>query len=171
MDFRSTLASLITFVFAMNLAPVARALDPGDKAPQFAAPSLEGDGQVSLGAYKGKVVWVDFWASWCTPCLTAMPLLEKLRLELPEDRFQIVAINVDRDLDKARAFLRDHPVGYPSASDPKGNLPKTYGVETMPTSYLIDSNGVVRHVHRGFHAGDVDDIRKQIRSLLEDSNG
>jgi peroxiredoxin len=152
------------------LAGPAQALQPGDPAPQFAAPGLDGS-KVSLSSYKGKVVWVDFWASWCSPCLTAMPLLEKLRQELPADRFQIVAVNVDRDLDKARAFLREHPIGYPSASDPQGRLPQTFGVETMPTSYLIDRKGVIRHVHRGFRPDDVDDIRAQIRALLEDHDG
>ncbi len=168
---RTPLCSTMLLLLTALLATRAGALEPGDAAPQFAAPPLEGQEQVALATYKGKVVWVDFWASWCTPCLTAMPLLEKLRQELPADSFQIVAVNVDRDLDKARAFLRDHPVGYPSASDPQGRLPQSYGVETMPTSFLIDRKGVIRHVHRGFRAGDVNDIRAQIRALLEGRDG
>jgi peroxiredoxin len=168
---RLVTTALVLTLAAAGLAPRALALEPGDAAPQFAAQPIEGAEPVSLARYQGKVVWLDFWASWCTPCVTAMPMLEGLRKQLPADRFQIVAVNLDRDLDKARAFLREHPVGYPSASDPQGRIPGTFGVETMPTSFLIDRSGVIRHVHRGFRSGDMDQIRARIRALLEDHDG
>ena len=77
-----------------------------------------------------------------------------------------IAINVDREPERAQKFLADHPVGYPSASDPEGKLPAVFGLQTMPTSYLIDRKGVVRYVHRGYHAGDDATIREHIRELL-----
>ena len=67
---------------------------------------------------------------------------------------------------KALRFLEKNPIGYPSASDPKGRLPKQFGVDTMPTSYLIDGEGVIRHVHRGFQRGDGVKLRAEIRKLL-----
>jgi thiol-disulfide isomerase/thioredoxin len=151
---------------ALLLPLSARAVEEGQPAPQFAAVSLSGQGNLSLSQYRGKVVYVDFWASWCAPCLKAVPALEKLRKEFPASDFQVVAINVDQDPERARLFLADHPVGYPSASDPSGSLPEIFGLETMPTSYLIDRKGVVRYVHRGFRTGDDAQIRERIRALL-----
>ncbi len=145
----------------------AVALEAGDRAPVFAAPALSGGGTVGLSEYRGKIVYLDFWASWCAPCLIAIPEIEKIRSEFPAEAFQIVAVNLDRKKKKALRFLEKHPVGYPSASDPKGRLPDQFGVDTMPTSYLIDANGVIRYVHRGFKAGDGSILRLEIRRLLE----
>jgi peroxiredoxin len=151
---------------ALAVPQVGAAVEAGQPAPQFAMASLSGDGKISLNAHRGKVVYVDFWASWCAPCLKAVPALEKLRAEFPASDFQVIAVNLDRDLERARKFLADHPVGYPSASDPDGRLPEMFGLETMPTSYLIDRQGVVRYVHRGYRAGDEVQIRKRIQELL-----
>ncbi len=144
----------------------AGAVGVGEQAPDFRLPALGGDGSVRLGAYRGKVVFLDFWASWCPPCLSSLPQLEALRGEFPSDQFQIVAINVDRDPRKALELLARHPVGYPSASDPKGEWPERFAVPTMPSSYLIDRQGVVRHVHAGFRDGDIEALRAQIAALL-----
>jgi thiol-disulfide isomerase/thioredoxin len=151
---------------ALAAPQVALGVEEGQPAPQFALASLSGPGKVSVAQHRGKVVYVDFWASWCAPCLKAVPALEKLRKEFPASDFQVIAINLDRDLERARKFLADHPVGYPSATDPDGKLPVAFGLETMPTSYLLDRNGVVRYVHRGFREGDDAEIRKRIRELL-----
>jgi peroxiredoxin len=145
----------------------AFALDSGDRAPEFALPSLDGAGTVELGRHRGKIVYLDFWASWCAPCLTAIPEIESMRSDFPADRFQVIAVNLDTKTSKALRFLEKHPIGYPSASDPKGRLPGQFGLETMPTSYLIDGEGVIRYVHRGFKRGDGDRLRREIRALLE----
>lgn len=149
----------------VGLAAAAPALEEGQKAPQFQKAGLDG-GQVSLAAYRGKVVYLDFWASWCAPCAEALPALERLRHEFPASDFQVVAVNVDHDPAAARIFLDRRPVGYPSAFDPDGELPGRFGVRTMPTSFLIDRKGVVRHVHEGFRKGDVDDLRGRIQALV-----
>jgi thiol-disulfide isomerase/thioredoxin len=156
-------------ILASGLLPGrAFAVEANQPAPVFSAHSLDGDATLSLAAYKGKVVFLDFWASWCGPCQTAMPLIESLRNEFPADQFQVLAVNIDENPAKAKAFLasRKVKVGYPSVSDPEGRLPATYGLKTMPTSYLIDRNGVVRSVHAGFRASDVDGLRAEIRALL-----
>ena len=152
---------------AILVAGPALALDPGDRAPDFAAPALTGSGNVELSDYRGKVVYLDFWASWCAPCLKAIPEIEEMRGEFPADSFQIVAVNLDQQKKKALRFLEKNPIGYPSASDPKGRLPSQYGLETMPTSYLIGPDGVIRYVHRGFKRGDGSKLRHEIRALLE----
>jgi peroxiredoxin len=150
------------------LASTAAAIDEGQPAPAFRAPALDGGGTVSLAAHRGKVVYLDFWASWCAPCLTSLPLLEELRKEFSPRDFQVVAVNVDRDLEKARRFLERRPIGYPSASDPEGRLPGRFGVETMPTSFLIDRHGLVRHVHPGFRKSDLDGLRATIAELVKE---
>ncbi len=153
---------------ASLLSPLQlRALEIGDKAPTFAVQSLSGTETVSLKAYRGKVVYLDFWASWCPPCLKSLPLLEELRKEFPAGEVQFLAINLDTELEKARRFLGKHPIGYPSATDPEGRLPETFEVKTMPTSFLIDRDGVVRYIHRGFRESDIQEIRKQIRKFVE----
>jgi thiol-disulfide isomerase/thioredoxin len=151
------------FLFA---ASAALALDEGDRAPDFQARSVSGDAQVVLHQLRGKVVLLDFWASWCAPCNAAMPQLEKLSKEFPADQFVVVGVNVDKKLDDARRALAKRSVSYPNASDPTGTLPKRFGLQTMPTTYLIDQNGVVRYVHRGYRNGDADELREQIEKLL-----
>ena len=89
-----------------------------------------------------------------------------MRRRLPNKDFQIIAINLDQDPKKARKFLGRNPVGYPSATDPKGSLPEKFGLETMPTSYLIDRKGVIRMVHEGFRSGDIELIRSEINKQL-----
>jgi len=162
---RTWLAAVL--VTAPLAAPVA-ALEQGDKAPDFSAPGVSG-GTISLASYRGKVIYLDFWASWCGPCAQALPALDKLRQEFGADDFQVVAVNVDREPKLAQAFLKKRPVGYPSAIDPKGALPARFGVESMPTSFLIDRNGVVRHVQRGFRNGDVAPLREQIQELVAEA--
>lgn len=162
---RPLIAGLCLLAFCA-LPMGAAALDEGDPAPAFSAPSLFGDGNVDLSQYRGKVVYLDFWASWCGPCLKAIPEIEEMRAEFPADQFQVVAVNLDQKARKAMRFLEKNPIGYPSAADPKGRLPGKFGLETMPTSYLIDRDGVIRYVHRGFSRGDGSRIREEIRMLL-----
>ena len=156
---------------ALLVASPAFAVEPGDRAVDFEEKSLDGKGTLSLSEHRGKVVYLDFWASWCTPCAAAIPMIEDLRKEFPADEFQVLAVNLDKSAAKARKFLRKNPVGYPVAHDPRGVLPKKFGLETMPTSYLIDRNGVVRYVHRGFRKDDIDEIRAEIAKQIRKSGG
>jgi thiol-disulfide isomerase/thioredoxin len=159
--------SAMTFVGALLLlAPPAVAIEEGRPAPAFELPALSGDGTLSLSDYQGKVVYLDFWASWCAPCVSAMPFLEELRSEFPSARFQVLAVNLDKDPKKGQKFMRKFGVKYPSASDPKGRLPKSFDLQTMPTSYLIDGKGVVRYVHKGFRGKDEEAIRAEIAKLV-----
>lgn len=163
---RAALA-LVAVVACLGAGSSAIALDAGDRAPAFALPALDGGGQLDLAKYRGKVVWLDFWASWCPPCLSSLPELEKLRTQMPAKDFQILAVNLDKDPRKAVSFLKKNPVGYPNASDPEGKLPEKFGLQTMPTSYLIDRDGTIRLVHEGYRSGDIDTIRREVRKLVE----
>ena len=160
--FTALLPLALTFAASAGFA-----LDEGDRAPDFEARSVSGDAEIALHELRGKVVLVDFWASWCAPCNAAMPQLEKLSQEFPSDSFVVLGVNVDKKLADARKALERRKVSYPNASDPTGMLPKRFGLETMPTSYLIDQHGVVRVVHRGFRNGDMDTLRAEIEKLLK----
>lgn len=167
----SLIRTLLAACFAACLcatASTAATLRSGDSAPDFQAPTLKEGRTLSLESFRGRVVFLDFWASWCAPCATSLPILDGLRTEFGAEGFQVLAVNVDRDPRKAEDFLAKRPVGYPSVSDPEGKLPIRFGIETMPTSFLIDRQGVIRYVHRGFRKGDEDTLRAQIRALMAD---
>jgi peroxiredoxin len=159
-------AAALALAAGLILCSDALAADVGQKAPEFKAPALDGRRKLALSAYRGKVVYLDFWASWCPPCLTSIPQLEEMRKQFPSDQFQILAVNVDQDPQKARKFLERNKIGYPTATDPRGTIPASFGIETMPTSFLIDRDGVIRYVHHGFRKGDIEPLRQRISQLI-----
>jgi thiol-disulfide isomerase/thioredoxin len=123
----------------------------GRAAPDFSLPSLQtGQSPVSLADYRGKVVYLDFWSSWCAPCRRAMPHLDALRQEYSREDFEVVGISVDPDAADARRLLDRIPVAYPLALDAGGQMAgDRYGVAVLPAALLIDRNGVVRAVLQG----------------------
>ncbi|HVH17141.1 MAG TPA: TlpA disulfide reductase family protein [Myxococcota bacterium] len=163
---RASAVRALTLLAVLALAVTADAVQSGQKSPAVAGARLDGQGQLSLAELKGKVVYLDFWASWCKPCALSLPALDAFRKEFPSKDFAVLAVNVDRDPALAKAFLSRRPVGYPSVFDAKGELPVRFGVETMPTSFLIDRDGVIRRVHRGFRKEDVPELRSAIQELI-----
>jgi thiol-disulfide isomerase/thioredoxin len=152
--------------FAVLFAGQALALAAGDVAPGFKLAKLDGSGELKLGDLRGKVVFVDFWASWCAPCQKSMPLFDAMAKEFPAARFQLIGVNVDKDVGAAKKALAKRPVSYTIVSDPSGTLPGRYGVETMPMAYLVDGDGAIRYVHKGFREGDIEKLREHIQKLL-----
>ena len=134
-------------------------------APAFTLPLLTKDGSASLQDYRGKVIYLDFWASWCGPCRVSLPLLDKLRAELGPRGFEVLAINLDEDARDGRAFLDEIPVSYPTLFDNAGTA-AAYELRGMPTAYLIDRKGNIRHIHMGFKAKDIDAVRDTVLELL-----
>ena len=159
---------LRSFIMAMVLclSTSAFAVSVGDKAPNFKLPNLQTGKLESIKKYRGKVVYLDFWASWCGPCRQSLPLLNELRKELKRKGFEVVAVNLDEDTADAKAFLKQFPVSYPVLIDPNGKVPEKYELPGMPTSFLIDKRGRVQHIHIGFKPKDMKDIRKQVITLL-----
>ena len=139
----------------------------GDDAPSFRARSLDGSETISKADLEGKVVFVDFWASWCPPCLKSLPEFENLQTSFSgRDDVVVIAINLDENPQDATAFINKINVTYKILTDQSGDIPELFGVNAMPTSYVIDKSGVIRYVHNGYKSGDVNKIKTEIEKLL-----
>ena len=134
------------------------------QAPLFDLPG--NNGQVSLKSLNGQVVYVDFWASWCTPCRKSFPWMNQIQETYGNKGLSIVAINLDKDKDAVGQFLRANPAKFTVAYDPAGDTASAYKVQGMPSSYLIDRQGRIRHSHIGFREISKADLEGRIRQLL-----
>lgn len=166
---RGVAGVLFAAVLALPLlAGASGPVQPGQPAPDLRLP--KGDGTlVSLAENRGKVVLVDFWASWCGPCKASFPALDALYQDLRDRGFEVIAVNVDERRADANAFLSDKPHAMPVVFDPKGTSPSAYGVSGMPTSFLIGRDGRVRFVHIGYTTKTVDAYRREIEQLLAET--
>ena len=144
---------------------VAHALDKGQTAPEIALKDLGGK-PIKLSSLKGKVVLVDFWASWCGPCRESMPFLEKLSKSYGEQGLVVLGVNIDNDVAAARKFLKELPVSFSVVNDAEKSVAKAYAPPTMPSSYLIDRQGKVHVVHAGFRRSDAAKLEAEIKNLL-----
>lgn len=147
----------------------AFAVGIGETPPEVNGADMQTGLPVDLAALRGRVVLVDFWASWCAPCLKSLPLYAGLRDEFARGDFEIIAINVDEDVGDAKAFLQRVGVQFAIVHD-DGSLASAWSPPTMPTSFLIDRQGLVHSRHIGFKPGDIDALRTEIRSLIEASH-
>lgn len=129
-------------------------------------------GSASLADYRGKVVLVDFWASWCSPCRTSFPWMNQMQAKYQSQGFEVVAINLDQEKSQADKFLTQIPPKFTVLFDENAQLPEAFEVIGMPTSFLLDRSGKIRTTHIGFHEDQKDDYEKQIQALLkEGANG
>lgn len=157
----------ILAIFALTACVfAANATEVGQTAPQFTLPNLKTDAPTPLKQFAGKVVYVDFWASWCAPCKKSFPALNALHQKLKNQGFEVVAINLDEDKASADKFLQEVPVDFTVLRDAKGEWSDQYVVETMPTSFILDKNGVVQKIHHGFNGDDIKEIEAKITELL-----
>ena len=156
---RCALAALLALSEAGALAAA-----PGAPAPAF---ELAGrDGAVSLAQYRGKFVYLDFWASWCAPCKRSFPFMGDLQQRYGAAGVQVVAVNVDAARVDAERFLAATPAAFVVAYDPQGSVAKLYAIKGMPSSVLIGPDGQVLRVHAGFNADTPASITAEIDAAL-----
>ncbi len=148
-------------------APAMADVGKGQRAARVDLPGLDGK-RVRLDALKGKVVVLDFWASWCGPCKEELPELERLKAAYETKGVAFVTVNIDIERANAEAMARKLKLTMPVGLDPKGDqAANAFGLPTMPTSYVIDQQGVVRFIHEGFHgASDVEKLKHEVDGLL-----
>lgn len=132
-----------------------------------ATPESRGDDlALDLDAYRGKVVVVDFWASWCVPCRRSFPWLNSMQKKYADEGLVIVGVNMDASADDAQAFLRDFPADFRIVNDPEGVLAREFDVIAMPSSYVIDRNGRIAAKHLGFKVKKQDEYEAMLRDTL-----
>ena len=167
----ASLCGVLLCVLAL-IAPMRSSAGPatlkvGDPFPKLSEFGLEGALPENL---EGKVVLVDFWASWCGPCKESFAVMTELMNKYGKNGFVIIAVSVDEKRSDMDGFLKDHPAGFPIVRDAKNKLVKKVNVPSMPTSFILDASGKVAAVHAGFHGADTrKNYIQEIESLLSAS--
>ena len=139
----------------------------GSAAPDFALKSSTGK-NLRLSEYRGDVVMINFWATWCGPCRQEMPLLDELYQRYERVGFNLLGVNIDDDSRRAMQMIDELGVKFPVLFDVRKEVSKLYEVEAMPVTVLVDREGNVRYVHHGYKPGYEDKYLDQIRSLLRE---
>lgn len=138
----------------------------GAPAPAFELKEVAGGGGQSLAAHAGKVLIVDFWATWCEPCRQSFPAYQQLVSKLGGD-VVVLGISQDDDAKGIPAFVAETGAKFPIVWDDGKAVAKAYSPPTMPTAFVIDRSGIVRFVHVGYRAGDEATLEEEARSLMQ----
>ncbi|WP_455198352.1 TlpA family protein disulfide reductase [Kaarinaea lacus] len=160
---RIFLAPLLLFL----LVPLSNAVEVSGPAPDFTLKSRSGE-NLKLSEYRGDVVMINFWASWCGPCRQEMPLLEEIYQKYSDLGFELLAVNVEEDSSKADDLLRDVRVTFPILFDNTNKVSKLYKVVAMPSTVIVDRDGNIRYLHKGYLPGYEEEYRKQVKELIRE---
>jgi len=159
---------MILFMSAFLLASsTGWAASISGPAPNFTLKSLSGK-NMKLSELSGNVVLINFWASWCGPCLQEMPLLNKIHKKYEPLGFTVLGVNVEENSSNAKAFLADRGVDFPILLDTKNSVSKLYDVVAMPTTVVVDRDGNMRFLHKGYKPGDEAEYRKMVKKLVRE---
>jgi peroxiredoxin len=153
--------------FALAFAPASAAVTASAPAPDFTLSTLGGP-NLRLQEQRGQVVMINFWASWCGPCRVEMPHLARLYEKYRSAGFTVLAVNIDEDPHKAANLARQLGMRFPVLLDTEKKVSRLYDLSTMPSTVLVDRDGRVRYVHRGYRDGYEETYDKQIRELLRE---
>lgn len=165
MKLKKTLLALVISVFAAT--SLASSGLEGQEAPDFALKSSTGE-NLRLSEYRGDVVMINFWATWCGPCRQEMPLLDELYTRYERVGFNLLGVNIDDDSRRAMQMIDELGVSFPVLFDARKEVSELYEVDAMPVTVLVDREGNVRYVHHGYKPGYEDKYLDQVRSLLRE---
>lgn len=154
-------------VLVWRIAPYLEVnnVQPGDRAPGFELSADTGVG-VSLADYRGKYVLLNFWATWCPPCVQELPSLNTLHRQLEREGLVVLGVSVDAQADQYQSFLDNFGVAFPTARDPEMKIASMYGTSKYPETYLIDPEGYVVRKYVGAENWMRPEIVNYLRSLL-----
>lgn len=158
--------ALFCFILAAIPMPGLSAAEINQEAPNCTLTTFKEEEPVTIKQFQGKVLYVDFWASWCPPCRKSFPFLNELHHKFGDQGLQIIGVNLDENLSDAQKFLAKIPAHFNIMIDPDQQCAQSFDVQAMPSSYLIDRNGVIRHIHLGFRSGDTEEIRAWVQKIL-----
>ncbi len=165
MKLKNAIVALLLSVFAAT--SLASSKLEGQAAPDFALKSSTGE-NMRLSEYRGDVVMVNFWATWCGPCRQEMPLLDELYQRYSRVGFNLLGVNIDDDSRRAMQMIEELGVNFPVLFDATKQVSELYDVDAMPVTVIIDREGTVRYVHQGYKPGYEDKYLTEIRSLLRE---
>ncbi len=136
----------------------------------FSLPNLEGQ-QLGPKNYQGKVVLVDFWATWCKPCEASFPFYSELKNKYAQQGFEILAVSVDTEDEVVKNYLETKPMPFVVLRDPEGSLASQVNLNTMPTAILLSRSGKISYVHQGFVPEDQKTMEAKLQELLQEAPG
>jgi len=136
----------------------------GKAAPDLSVKTVNGKGEITRDSLAGKVAIVDFWATWCGPCKQSFPKLEELAKQ-NQGKVQVVGISVDDKSDGVADFAKSNGATFPIGWDDGHAIANRWKVDSMPTTYILDSSGTIRYIHAGYHDGEADTIAKELATL------
>ena len=163
----TALRQLCILFVGLFILGAANAANIQGKAPNFTLKSNTGK-NVKLSELRGQVILLNFWASWCGPCRQEMPLLEKLHKRYSALGFTVLGVNVEEDPRKAKTLLKDISVSFPILFDTSNKVSKQYKVSAMPSTVMIDRNGNMRYLHKGYKPGDEAQYKKWVKKLVRE---
>lgn len=164
---RNSFRMLLLPLFLLSGVALALGNLSGQQAPDFVLKSASGE-NLRLSEYRGKVVVINFWASWCGPCRKEMPELDKLYKRYHDVGFTVLAVNMDEQQDTALDMATRLGVTFPVLHDAGQSVSRLYDVDAMPATVIVDRDGLVRSVHRGFRPGTAEIYQAEVRDLLRE---
>ena len=159
---------ILALIVALSFTSfAAQAKEMNSPAPDFTLKSLSSN-NIKLSEQRGNVILLNFWASWCGPCRTEMPILDELHNKYKKLGFTVIGVNVEEDTRKAKRYLKDVKVSFPVLFDSSNQVSKLYKVTAMPSTVMIDRNGNMRYLHKGYKPGEESQYKKWVKKLVRE---